>query len=111
MIDSFRFGKRLRCARKMNGLTVKQLAARSNLSKNFISQLEQGLRQPSLENFILLSNLLNVSPDYLMCDSVDADTDLLKAELIGKIHALPDPAIAAAALKTLSSQIEHGGRQ
>lgn len=52
--------------RNQKGLTLDQLAEMSGLSKGFLSQLETGARQPSMDTIKILSAALNV-----------VDTDLL----------------------------------
>jgi transcriptional regulator with XRE-family HTH domain len=48
-------GKKIKNLRLANGLTLDELAVRSELSKGFLSQLERGQMSPSLDNlgFIL----------------------------------------------------------
>jgi transcriptional regulator with XRE-family HTH domain len=47
--------------RLQKGLTLDQLAEVSGLSKGFLSQLETGARQPSMETINILSTALNVA--------------------------------------------------
>ncbi len=60
------FGQRLNKARKMNGLSMQDLANRMNniVTKQAIGKYEQGDMKPSSEILIALSNVLNVRPDY-----------------------------------------------
>lgn len=63
-------GSRIREARKKKGLTQEQLAERLDLSVEFISQIERSLKLPSMQVFIKLVEVLQVSADYLLRDSV-----------------------------------------
>lgn len=50
-------GAKIRKLRKINGLTLEELASRSELSKGFLSQLERNLTSPSIAT---LSDVLEV---------------------------------------------------
>ena len=41
-------GRRIRAARKKQGITLKQLAEQTGLSASFISEVERGISQPSM---------------------------------------------------------------
>ncbi len=55
-------GTRLRDLRKQNGLTQQELADRAELTKGFISQLEQGQVTPSLVTLLDLIECLGTTP-------------------------------------------------
>ena len=60
------FGHRLRELRKERGLTQEALAESADLSGNYISDLELGLKVPSLTILVRLSQALGVAtPDLL----------------------------------------------
>ena len=60
-------GQRLRDCRKAQGLTLKELAARTNhLSDIRIGQWERGIREPSIDHLKELARALKISPTYLM---------------------------------------------
>ena len=63
-------GDRIKEARKKQGLTQEQLAERLDVSVEFVGQIERGLKLPSMNVFIKLIGVLNVSADYLLRDSV-----------------------------------------
>lgn len=58
-------GKRIRRLRQARGLTQAQLGS-TDLSKSFISLLERGRAQPSLETLVLLARRLQTSVDALL---------------------------------------------
>ena len=47
-------------------MSQEALAESSNLDRTFVSMLERGLRQPSLETIWSLSNALEISPSGLV---------------------------------------------
>src|SRR3974390_1978476 len=55
------FGARLRELRMRRGWTLQALAARSGLSKTFLSRLESGHRQASIAAVLTLSRVFDVS--------------------------------------------------
>jgi transcriptional regulator with XRE-family HTH domain len=55
------FGARLRQLRQQRGLTLKELAAQSGLSRAFLSRLESGDRQASISAALTLSKIFHVS--------------------------------------------------
>ena len=63
-------GDRIREARKQQGLTQEQLAEKVDITLEYISQIERGLKTPSMQVFIKLVEVLDVSADYLLRDSV-----------------------------------------
>lgn len=55
-------GHQLRALRMQKGLTQEELAERTDLSKGYISQLENDLSSPSLDTFFDLLEVLGCSP-------------------------------------------------
>ena len=98
-MDKLTMGDRIREARKKNGLTQEQLSERLEVSVEFVSKIERGLNMPSMQIFIKLVEILNVSADYLLRDSVSTGK-LLGDNAIGrKIEKLtPKQRIALEAL-------------
>ena len=62
------FGERLKKLRISRHLTQDELGEIFNppLAQSTIGTYERGVRQPSLENLIIISNYFNVSIDYLL---------------------------------------------
>lgn len=62
------FGKRLKQLRTNRHMTQDELGEIFNppLAQSTIGTYERGVRQPSLENLIIISNYFNVSIDYLL---------------------------------------------
>lgn len=61
-----RFGLLLRELREKKGLTQANLGTDANLDRTYISLLERGLRQPSLNTIFDLAKALNVSPSSII---------------------------------------------
>ena len=60
------FGRVLRGMRKSKGLTQERLAEASGLHPMYISAIERGIKNPSLESLIKLSGALKLTPGYLL---------------------------------------------
>lgn len=65
-IDLQGIGKRIQNRRKQQGYTQEQLAEMMNVSIQMISNLERGNKAIRIDNLINLSQILNVSTDYIL---------------------------------------------
>lgn len=63
-------GDRIREARKNMNFTQEQLAERLDVSVEFIGKIERGSKLPSMQVFTKLIEVLNVSADYILRDTV-----------------------------------------
>ena len=62
-------GNRIKIRRKELRIKQAELAERLNISNSHMSSIENGRQKPSLDIFIQICNLLNVTPDYLLLGS------------------------------------------
>jgi ribosome-binding protein aMBF1 (putative translation factor) len=60
------FGQVLREQRNSRGLSQEDLALSANVDRTFVSQMERGIRQPSITTLIKLSGALGVQPSVLV---------------------------------------------
>lgn len=65
MID----GKLIRDTRKCRNLSLQDLAKKAGISISYLSEIERGKKQPSLETINKLSQALNISKEGLFSDS------------------------------------------
>lgn len=70
MIDYHSIGKNIRKHRNRLGLTQEILAEKINVSIPHISRMENGSAKPSLQTLVDICNVLDVSIDNLMQDSI-----------------------------------------
>jgi transcriptional regulator with XRE-family HTH domain len=68
-----RIGEKLHALRQRHGLTTRQLADELQTSHTQISRIENGLRQPSGDLILKISQFFNVPLDKLMQDELDLD--------------------------------------
>jgi ribosome-binding protein aMBF1 (putative translation factor) len=60
------FGKVLREQRNARGLSQEALALSANVDRTFVSQMERGIRQPTLTTLCKLSEALDIQPSTLV---------------------------------------------
>ncbi|WP_251959360.1 helix-turn-helix domain-containing protein [Nostoc commune] len=63
-----RFGKAIRRRRREMDLSQEELAERAQLHRTYISSIERGQRNPSLENIEKLAKALNISISALFAE-------------------------------------------
>ena len=80
-------GNRIQNRRKQLGLTQEQLAEAMNVSIQMVSNLERGNKAIRIDNLINLSQILDISTDYILTGRKTADD--LQA-LAAHIAALPE---------------------
>lgn len=69
-MDYQQIGKRIREKRKYHNISQQEMANYLNFSYQHISNIERGMTGISLELLVRISNLLQVSVDYLLQDSL-----------------------------------------
>jgi transcriptional regulator with XRE-family HTH domain len=70
-------GDRLAAFRKLNALTLEQVADRATLTKSYLSKLERGLSSPTIATLLKLARALDVSVDQLIGETAQASEILL----------------------------------
>jgi transcriptional regulator with XRE-family HTH domain len=60
------FGQVLREARHKSGLSQEAMALKSDVDRTFVSQMERGIRQPSLTTLYKLAATLEIQPSVLL---------------------------------------------
>lgn len=69
-MDYAALGHRIRQQRKLRKLTQEALASAADVSTSYIGHIERGLKRCSLETLINLANVLDVTPDFLLQESL-----------------------------------------
>lgn len=70
-INKTLFGNRVREARERLKLTQEELSEEVGMSKNYLSDIERGIKIPSIPKLIPLSNELKLGLDAMFSDSLD----------------------------------------
>lgn len=69
-MDKLMIGDRIKAARKKLNLTQEALAEKVDVTLYYMGEIERGVKTPSLDLFIRLVEVLDVSADYLLRDTV-----------------------------------------
>lgn len=69
-MDKKGLGNRIRAARKERGITGEKLSEACNINATYLRQIEAGTKTPSLPMFTEICKQLNVSPSYLLVDTL-----------------------------------------
>lgn len=94
-----KIGIKIKQLRTDKGLTLKQLAEVTNLSISFISDIENGRRNPSLDNLNILASALGTYSEALISDSKDYISNDYPRD--NSIPVLDDPHVRALARRSL----------
>ena len=70
-------GELIRAQRQQAELTLRELAARTNVSNPYLSQIERGLHEPSVRVIKAIAGALNLSAEALLVQAglLDDDAD------------------------------------
>jgi transcriptional regulator with XRE-family HTH domain len=83
-----RIGRRIKSLRQGRTLTQEQVAERTRLSVNYLSRIERGLENPTLDTFLALAEALKVEPlDIFTVEQEEPDPRRLRqllTRLIGE---------------------------
>lgn len=70
LVNYEELGNRIRFRRQFLGLTQKEIAARINVAPSYFSNIERGLRIPSVDTLVAIANALDTGVDILLVDSL-----------------------------------------
>ncbi len=73
--------EKIRKARKSSGYSQEQLAEKLRVSRQAVTKWETGKGMPDIENLKSISDLLNISIDYLIDDSNDFTLNEIKEKI------------------------------
>lgn len=88
LMNGENFGKRLKIARIKKGYTQEKLAEKTDTSTSYISDIERGVKTPSLSTFIELISALDISADYILQGTLDSGKKYLYDEVSVKLDKL-----------------------
>lgn len=88
-------GTFIRAQRQLSDMSLRQLAALSNVSNAYLSQIERGLHQPSLKVVRAIADALNLSTEYLLSQSGVLDTPEQAEQTSTESAILADPILTA----------------
>lgn len=74
-------GEKLKEARKQAGLSQEQFAKKMNISRSAIAKWESDRGIPDIDNLKVISQLLNISIDYLLDETEDINQFIFKEKI------------------------------
>ena len=86
-------GTFIRAQRQLSAMSLRQLAALSNVSNAYLSQIERGLHQPSLKVVRSIAEALNISTEYLLSQSGVLETPEPSERTSAESAILADPVL------------------
>lgn len=87
-IDSI--GKYLRKYRKKKNMSQETLAELIDVSVPYISMLENSQKYPALDTLISLANALDISPNHLLCETMNNEYEMKRSVMLDEISELPE---------------------
>lgn len=81
------FAERLKELRKQAHLTQVELAKRLGIGQSSYADWERGKKKPTQENLVKIAQILDVSIDYLVGNSVEKSDELGNIELLFRMNS------------------------
>ena len=100
-------GRRVREARAKKHITRETLAEMLEITPYYLGEIEREVKTPSLALFVRLCEVLEVSSDYLLRDTVPAASGYVSSDIARKVdrltpkHRLTIEAIVDAYIKSI----------
>ena len=69
-MDKATLGQRIRESRIKKGYTQRALAAKADMGVVYLSEIERGVKMPSMNVFIKIVETLEISADYILRDEL-----------------------------------------
>ena len=69
-MDRIEVGNKIREARLQKGYTQQVLAEKAGIGEMYVSEIERGVKMPSLNLFVKIITALDVSADYVLRDAL-----------------------------------------
>jgi transcriptional regulator with XRE-family HTH domain len=68
-----KFGEKLRTLRNRQGLSLRELGNRLDVSHTFVAQMEKGKKIPNVEMVLKISRIFDISTDVLIKDELELE--------------------------------------
>ena len=87
-MDRIEVGRKIREARLQKGLTQQALAEIADIGEMYISEIERGVKMPSLNLFVRIITALDISADYVLRDALPTGKDFVYQEVADMLDGL-----------------------
>ncbi len=89
-MDKAELGKKLKEARIKKSYTQEVLAETADIGTMYLSEIERGIKMPSLKIFIKLVEALDISADYVLRDELSSGQAYVLNDITEKlVHLTP----------------------
>ena len=88
ILEQGALGKRIRESRIKKGYTQQDLASKANIGTVYLSEIERGVKMPSLNIFVKIIDALDVSADYILRDEISSGKEYICIEITEKLLTL-----------------------
>ena len=105
-MDKVNIGRRIKELRVSRGYSQEKLAEELDISVVYVSQIERGIKSPSLSIFIKIAECLQTSTDYLLRDEIKEKKNYVYNDITRKLDSLT-PKQRIAALEILEAYIRN----
>ena len=87
-MDKVSMGNKIKEARAIKGFTQQELSRAADINEMYLSEIERGLKMPSMNVFIKIIVALDISADYVLRDVTPAGKAHVYDELTRKLDGL-----------------------
>lgn len=87
-MDRIEIGRKIREARHQKGFTQGALAETAGIGETYISEIERGVKVPSLSLFVKIISALDISADFVLRDALPAGKELVYDEVTELLDGL-----------------------
>lgn len=105
-MEKAELGKRIREERRKRGYSQHELAKKANICVMYLSEIERGIKMPSLNSFIQIAEALEESADFLLRGELNSGQVYIYDEITQKLRDLT-PAQRKAAADILDAYIKN----
>lgn len=86
MVDYKRLGENIAQTRRAQNLSQERLAELADITATNLSHIERGKIKTSIETLVAIANALGVTPNDLLCDSLDYATQESKNRIAAQLE-------------------------
>lgn len=105
-MDKAALGMQIREERLKKGYTQRALAEKANICQMYLSEIERGIKMPSLNSLIKIVEALEISTDYILRNEVSCAQGYLYDEISEKLRDLT-PVQRRAAIDILNAYLRN----
>lgn len=89
-MDYLKLGEKIKKERIRNRYTQETLAEMAEITSSYVGQIERGERKVTLAKLVRIANVLDVSVDYLLSDTINVIDDDLELEIKNEMRKMED---------------------